>query len=67
MEVAQKAMETRDELEKQYEHWALWIVPNGNFEVVGADKVDENYQRQVVLLQQAQQSVGGRLLTSESE
>lgn len=67
LEAAEKAMGVRDDLEKKYEHWALWIVPNGSVEVLGTDKIDEQYNDKLQLLVQAQEHVGGRLLTSERE
>jgi hypothetical protein len=67
MTVAQSVIQTRDEVEKKYDHWAILVLPNGNVEVLGSDKVDESYREKLGLLQQAQAAVGGRLLTSESE
>jgi len=66
-EVATKVIEARDKAEEKFEHWAIWVVPNGNMEVVGSNKLDEKYQRRLVLLKRAQATVGGRLLMSESE
>jgi len=65
--IAEHVMEARDKVEKKYEHWAIWMVPNGNLEVVGSDTDDETYRNKITVLQQAQMAVGGRLLTSEDE
>lgn len=65
VDVAHKVMATRDEIEKKHEHWAIWVVPNGNMETIGSDRDDDDYRHQLLLLRQAQESVGGRLLTSE--
>jgi len=67
MEIAQKAIDARDKAEQEFEHWAVWVVPNGQLEVLGSDTMDDEYRHNLTLLQRAQESVGGRLLTSESE
>lgn len=66
-DTATKAMEARDGIEKKHEHWAIWIVPNGNLEILGSDTIDDQYRNKLQVLKQAQEAVGGRLLTSESE
>jgi hypothetical protein len=66
-DAAEKVIDARDKVEKKFEHWAIWVVPNGNMEVLGSDKLDDEYQQRLSLLKQVQDSVGGRLLTSESE
>lgn len=67
LQVAEKVMDMRDNVENKFEHWIIWVVPNGNIEVVGADKIDEDYKRKVAELYEAQAAVGGRILTSETE
>jgi len=66
-QVVHRAMATRDKVEKKFEYWAMWIVPNGNIEVLGTDTMDEQYRQKFNTLKQAHVSVGGRFLTSESE
>lgn len=66
-DVAEKVMDTRDTIDKKYEYWAIWVVPNGNMEIAKSNKFNDKYKQRLTLLQQAQETVGGRLLTSESE
>jgi len=66
-DVAKKVIDARNKIEEKYEYWAIWVVPNGNMEVVSSDKLNEQYQSKLALLQQAHINVGGRLITSENE
>jgi len=65
LSVAERVIEMRKDIDKKFEHWAIYVVPNGNLEVVGSDTMDEHYKDKVSLLKECQESVGGRLLTSE--
>ncbi len=65
--VIEKVIDAREKVDKKFEHWAIWVVPNGNMEVAGSDTLDDKYQQRIILLKHAQATVGGRLLTSESE
>jgi len=66
-ETIEKVTRTRDQIEEKYDNWALWVVPNGNVEVLGADTINATYHEKLALLKEAFGAVGGRLLTSESE
>ncbi len=67
MEVAEKVIKARDNVDQKFEHWAIWVVPNGNMEIAGSNELDDKYRNRLVLLKRAQETVGGRLLTSEGE
>jgi hypothetical protein len=68
IDVAEQAIEIRDTLDKHNDHWALWVIPNGEIDTVCSEKEpNEQYNDKLKLLEQGQEAVGGRLLTSESE
>lgn len=68
METAKKVINVRANLADRYDSWAIWVVPNGNLEVLGADNVDAEYMKKLTLLKRAVNTVGGRLLiSSESD
>lgn len=67
LEVAEKVIEARDKIDDKFDYWAIWVVPNGNMEIVTSKTLDDKYQKRLILLKRAQETVGGRLLTSESE
>jgi len=66
-ETFKKVVKTREQIEEKFDNWAIWLVPNGNVEVLGAETIDKNYRERLSLLKEAHGSVGGRFLTSESE
>lgn len=65
--IFENAVNTRDIIDNKFAHWAMWVVPSGNLEILGADKLDEQYRKKLKIMQQAQISVGGCILTSENE
>ena len=67
VDTANNAIETRSMLASKYENWAMWVIPNGNLEVIGTDTIDSQYTQMLLLLKSAVQTVGGRLLTSEGD
>jgi hypothetical protein len=70
IQTAEKVIETRDKLDKEFDHWTIWVLPNGNVEVLNSDGKPESfadYQHRLSVLKKAHQTVGGRLLSSESE
>jgi len=67
LNVAERVIKARDGIDKKHDHWAILVVPNGNIEVICSDKIDKKYNDKFQTLQQTYESVGGRLLTSESE
>lgn len=65
-EIVDKALSTRKLLDNKHKYWTIWIVPNGNIEVIAADKKNANYSERVSAIREAHALVGGRILASES-
>jgi hypothetical protein len=65
--VIHKVVTLRDKIDEKCDYWTIWVVPNGNVEVISSDKFDNTYCEKASQLEQAYALVGGRLLTSESE
>jgi hypothetical protein len=61
-----KAQEVRDNLDQNNEHWALYVLPNGNMEVLKQKVMrDSRFDKQLEEFRRLQQLIGGTLLTSD--
>ncbi len=67
LSVAEEVIEKRNEIDKKFDYWAIWVVPNGNIEVLTSNKLDKTYKNKLSILKQTKETVGGRLIISESE
>jgi hypothetical protein len=66
---AQKAKEVRDHLDRENGHWALFVLPNGNMEVVKQKcaKRGKKFNDKVDLLRKTHSLIGGVIITSEGD
>jgi len=65
-ETIEKAKEVRDNLDEHNEHWAMYVLPNGNMEIVKQKKMRDNlFNERLDLFRSIHQLVGGTILTSD--
>jgi len=66
-DTSQKAQEIRNYLDNRNEHWALYVLPNGNMEIIKENKtkVTDKFHQRVKFLNEVQELVGGAVMTSE--
>lgn len=63
--VAEKINKKKEELTQTWPHWALYILPNGEMEVVTAESNSDVFKSKVDNLRNTSALVGGALHTSE--
>lgn len=64
-EVRDRAIEIRDGLDTKHDFWALYILPNGQMDIVSSDKFSGTFEQKVQELTTVHELVSGVLLTSE--
>jgi len=64
-QIQQKVLETTGQVSEKYPIWAIWVAPNGKIDIIGAEVKDEIYEHQFSVITNAQEEVGGTILTSE--
>lgn len=60
-----RAIEVRNKLDSKHEFWALYILPNGQMDIVSSDKHNEEFTNKIQQLEVVHNLVSGVLLTSE--
>lgn len=65
LDVVRKIREVRDHLDKNNEYWALYVLPNGQMDVVKSSEMDDHLINRIGELTAVSHMVGGLLLTSE--
>ncbi len=66
VDVAEKVIETKNDLADKFTSWSILVLPNGNMEILCTNDIDKEYVNKLATLKETQETVGGRLITSES-
>jgi len=65
LDIIRKTREVRDHLDNKYDYWAIYVLPNGQMDVVKSPVVNDYFIDRVGEFTAANHMVGGLLLTSE--
>jgi len=60
-----RAMEACNTLARKNDYWGMYILPNGNINIVTSDGEDKRFAEQITVFQHTQSLVGGQVLSSE--
>ena len=65
LDIVRKAREVRDSIDKNNEYWVLYILPNGQMDVVTSATMDDPFIDRVGEFTATHHMAGGVLITSE--